>query len=88
MVASMQIEIGAGTSIETASKDAQRIAVILGINVEFRFNDVRCLAVPEGDAKLLAERQQAEQAKKLDGPFDRRFASSRRSQNAVAEADI
>lgn len=76
MSARLTIEVNAGTSIENASMDAQRIATLLGINCEFSFNDVKCLASPDGDYLLLAKRQQFEQARKLARPTDWRFASS------------
>lgn len=77
MSATLSIEISAGSSIERAAEDAQRIADILRVNVEFSFNEVRCLAVPGGMPDVLAERQQQEQARKLTNPRDTRFASSR-----------
>lgn len=75
-MATLTIEISAGTSIETASADAQRIATLLGVNCEFKFNGVTCLAAPGGDSALLAKRQQFEQSRKLERPLDHRFASS------------
>lgn len=76
MGAWITIEISAGTSIERACEDAHRVANRLGINCEFDFNSVRCFAVPQGSAELLAARQQEEQCRKLTGPYDRHFASS------------
>lgn len=70
------IEISGGTTIERACEDAHRVANRLGITCEFTFNDVRCLAEPQGSAALLAERQQKEQRRPLTHPYDRRFASS------------
>jgi hypothetical protein len=77
MSAHIELHPHAGSDIVKVSADAQRIADLLGITIEFRFNDVLCMASPGGDAAALAERQQAEQARKLSGPYDRRFASSR-----------
>lgn len=85
MSSRLTIEINAGTSIEDASMDAQRIATLLGINCEFTFNDVKCLASPDGDYMLLAKRQQYEQARKLDRPMDWRFASSSRRVKHAAD---
>lgn len=76
MGAFISIEIYAGCTIERACEDAQRVANVLRIDCEFTFNGVRCLAVPQGYAGLLAERQQREQGRKARGPMDRRFASS------------
>ena len=73
----IKLECTAGTSIESASVDAQRVADMLGIAVEFNFNDVHCYVVPGGSAVALAEEQQKQQARKLSAPLDRRFASSR-----------
>lgn len=67
----------AGAEIRNTCATALRIADLLQVNVEFRFNDVLCMASPGGSADTLAENQQAEQARKLTGPYDRRFASSR-----------
>ena len=78
MSASINLEITAGTAIETASADAQRVADMLGINCEFKFNDVKCLALPGGSASQLAERQQAEQGRKSKHPHDYKFCTSRR----------
>lgn len=76
MTASITIEIAPGASIESACVDAQRVADLLGIDCQFQFNGVRCLAVPHGLSQVLAEAQQAEQARRLAGPFDRKFAIS------------
>lgn len=72
----LTVEVSGGTSIENASMDAQRVATQLGVNVEFKFNDVTCWASPDGDYMLLAKRQQFEQSRKLERPMDWRFASS------------
>lgn len=73
----IMLEMYAGCSIERACEDAVRVANTLGIDVEFDFNGVRCLASPQGSSAILAERQQFEQARKPTGPFDsRKFASS------------
>jgi hypothetical protein len=70
------LDITAGTSIETACADAQRVSDILGINVEFKFNGVKCFAGIGGNAELLAKRQQWQQSRKLEGPLDTRLAHS------------
>jgi hypothetical protein len=77
MSAFMTIDCTAGSGIDNVSKDAQRIADMLGISVDFRFNDVHCVATPGGSAEYLAEEQQRQQARKLERPRDIRFASSR-----------
>lgn len=76
MSAWLTLEFIAGEPIETACKDAQRVSDILGVNVEFKFNGVKCFASIGGGADVLAQRQQKEQARELDGPFDTRFARS------------
>ena len=76
MGAKLTVEMYPGCSIERASEDAIRIAYILGIDIEFSFNGVRCVASPGGSSQKLAERQQAEQARKSTGPYDRKFAHS------------
>ena len=73
-----------GSEISKTCADAQRIADLLGVTVEFRFNDVLCMAVPGGDAVLLAERQQAEQSS--GKARDMRFASSRPASDTAAAA--
>lgn len=67
----------AGSDIVNVSADAQRIADLLGVMVEFRFNDVLCMAAPGGDRSALASAQQEQQSRKLCSPRDQRFASSR-----------
>lgn len=76
MSAFLTIDCTAGTSIENMCADAQRIADLLGISVDFKFNDVHCVAPPGGSASLLADRQQHQHARKLERPMDHRFASS------------
>ncbi len=76
MAASLTLEMTPGCAIERACEDAQRVANLLFIDVEFSFNGVRCLARPQGYADLLAERQQAEQSRKPRFPLDTKFASS------------
>lgn len=76
MGAILKVEMYGGCTIERACEDACRVANRLGIDVEFDFNGVRCLASPQGSSTLLAERQQAEQNRELRHPRDRRFASS------------
>lgn len=76
MAGFVKIDFTAGTGINRAALDAQRVADILGLTVEFSFNDVECWASPNGDAVLLAERQQEEQRRELRSPMDRRLARS------------
>jgi len=73
----LKLECIPGAEIGKASREAQRVSNMLGIDVEFEFNGVRCLARPSGDHLGLAERQQAEQAREPTGPLDaRKFAQS------------
>lgn len=72
----LTIDCTAGTSIDTMAADAQRIADLLGVSVDFNFNDVHCVAAPGGSAGLLSAEQQRQQSRKLERPMDRRFASS------------
>lgn len=76
MNAFITIDCTAGSAIDNVAADAQRIADMLGISVDFRFNDVHCVAAPGGNAELLSERQQHQQSRKLERPMDHRFASS------------
>jgi ubiquinone/menaquinone biosynthesis C-methylase UbiE len=43
--------IDAGTNIETAFKEALRVSNMLGCCIEFTFNSINCIAMPEGDYK-------------------------------------
>lgn len=72
----LTIVVTGGTAIETASAEAQALADKLDISVQFKFNDVTCWAVPSGLDALLAARQQAAQALKPRGPYERKFVSS------------
>jgi hypothetical protein len=72
----LKLEAGAGTSITEASEEAQSIADKLGVIVSFDFNGVDCNAVPNGNAHMLAERQQHEQARSLTFPGDWKRAFS------------
>lgn len=78
MSAFITLDCTGGSDIRHVSADAQRIADLLGVSVDFRFNDVHCVAAPGGSAEALADRQQAEQARKLSlaHPRDHKFASS------------
>lgn len=49
-----------GTEIEAAFAEASRVAGILGVQIEFPFNDVTCFARPGGDAKRGAEHYRRE----------------------------
>ena len=60
---SMSIQPAPGADIVRVSADAQRIADMLGITVDFSFNGVKCRAVPGGSAAHLADRQHHEQAR-------------------------
>lgn len=72
---SMSIVPAPGAHIDRTSADAQRVADILGINIEFSFNGVKCRAVPGGCAKALASRQHSEMGRRESPSF--KFASSR-----------
>jgi len=72
----LEIAIDPGTAIGAAAILAQRVSNLLGLDVQFDFNGVKCLAVPSGNPVFLAERQCAEQARKLRDPYDVKFASS------------
>ena len=74
MAATIKIDFDAGSSIDLASADAVRIANLLGIGVEFSFNEVECLALPNGDATHLAKRYMDEVTRKLAFPRDTRRA--------------
>lgn len=76
MSGGLEITIDPGTAIGAAATLAQQISNLLGISVKFDFNGVNCLAVPSGNPARLAERQCAEQARKLRAPYDLKFASS------------
>lgn len=76
MSAFLTIDCTAGSDIRHIADDAQRIADMLGISVDFRFNDVSCVAAPGGSASRLADAQQVQQSRKLERPYDTRFASS------------
>lgn len=73
---SIEMDVLGGAQIDATAQAAQRIADLLGISVTFSFNDVKCCAAPGGSADTLSERQQQEQARKLQHPSDRRFARS------------
>jgi len=54
----LTLEVDPGCKVAEACTVAQRIANVAVTPVEFQFNSVLCVAVPGGDAELLAERQQ------------------------------
>lgn len=77
MPSNITLEITPGSTIDSASADACRVAALLGIGVEFQFNGVTCLARPlRPSAEALALNQQDEQARALISPLDRRFVST------------
>lgn len=76
----------AGSAIERTSADAQRIADLLGVAVEFSFNEVLCIAGVGGSADRLVEAFKVEIGRKLVGRFDRRFASSTTTRPQRGEA--
>lgn len=88
MGAKIKIEIDAGCSIDRACEDAQHVADLLHICVEFGFNGVACFASPGGHPKVLAEAWEREIGRELITPLDRRSAHSidRRRQIKMASA--
>lgn len=48
------VEVDPGSSIERASSDAMELANKLGLTVQFKFNDVLCMALPGGSAADLS----------------------------------
>lgn len=72
---SMSIVPAPGAHIDRTSADAQRVADILGINIDFSFNGVKCRAVPGGCAKALVSRHNSEFGRREGPSF--KFASSR-----------
>lgn len=48
MSASLKIEVSPGDDILTSFEEATRLANKLDVTIEFRFNDVTCLAFPGG----------------------------------------
>jgi len=48
-------EFDVGTSIENASKEAMRVSQMLNVCVEFNFNGVTCIAMPNGTPHMLSE---------------------------------
>ena len=52
----LKVEVWPGASIERACEEAQLIADTLRVNVGFDFNGVLCIASPDCQAALLAER--------------------------------
>lgn len=52
----LPVELMPGTPLVTAAVDAQRIADLMNVCVEFKFNDVTCMAFPGGSATALEER--------------------------------
>lgn len=77
-VASIDIDIRPGASIDSACIEAQRLADLLQIAVGFKFNSVECVAVPGGDADVLSENWDNELRRELDTPRDFRMAFSNR----------
>lgn len=47
----IKAEFLAGSEIQQSFKEAIRVAGILGCNIEFMFNGVKCIAYPGGSAK-------------------------------------
>jgi hypothetical protein len=70
------IEMYPGALINRACEDACRVANILGVDAEFSFNGVICLAQPGGSSAELAEIWETELRRELRFPYDRRFATT------------
>ena len=50
----MSVGVSAGNSIQVACDEAIVLANKLGINVEFMFNGIKCIACPGGSPSVLA----------------------------------
>ena len=50
--ATLTVDFLAGSNIEGAFKEAIRLATILEVFIEFRFNDVKCFASPNSNAAM------------------------------------
>lgn len=57
----VSVEVMPGDRLDEVATVAQSLADACGEQVEFVFNSIGCSAVPGGNARLLAERQQAAQ---------------------------
>ena len=66
---SMKIEFNAGNSIENAFEDAIELANRVGCTMEFKFNDVTCLAYPGDNPKTGAEAYYDQLKRKLKYPI-------------------
>lgn len=73
----IDLDAYAGSSIDNCAAKACQIATILGIVVRFDFNGVHCMALPNGDPFVLIENQQNEQRRVVQGPMDRKVATTR-----------
>lgn len=60
----IKVGIDPGSTIYEACKDAVGLANQLNSCIEFTFNDVHCMAVPNGDPDRLAASYHKEGAKK------------------------
>lgn len=49
------IHFVAGTSILDACTEAKRLAILLGIGVEFMFNDIRVIVHPDADPSRIVD---------------------------------
>lgn len=49
----LEVKFVGGTDIEQAAREACELADRLGITIDFKFNDVRCMAHPDGDPLVL-----------------------------------
>ncbi len=60
MRATIKLEFHVGDDIDSSFVEATRIANLLGVNAEFQFNGITCVAVPNGvPLKGIAEYRQA-----------------------------
>lgn len=55
MTLSLKVEVMAGSTVESASKELKALADRIGVLVEAQFNDVLLMMPPGGDAKTLEE---------------------------------
>lgn len=50
---SIEVKMSPGTCIEDAAKEACDLATKVGVSIEFKFNDVLCVAQPNGNVSEL-----------------------------------
>lgn len=65
----IKIEIDLGTTVHNAFTEAIRIARILSCKVQFKFNDVTCIAHPDGYPEVGVESWQNTHGKSVKIAF-------------------